>query len=129
MKVIKLQPEQRLSTTDFPNPYERFFATQSSANDPHVYCPIIYKCESCGKEIEFKINNFEKHSKLDFSNLQIKDRRFIEEYLQNETLVGFSFLDFYCPTCKKPISIFYKDGYGGKAAEYGVSIKFIIEIE
>jgi hypothetical protein len=128
MTVIKIDTSDRFSTGGFPKPYERFFVTQLNVQDPTVYEQIIYKCATCKNEIEFFDKDFQKHSRSHFTNLLDKDKQLIEEFVIKHFLTDRSFLDFYCPKCNKPVSIFYKDGYGGRHGEYIYSIEFVLEI-
>ena len=77
--IIKINPEDRLSVTGFPRPYERFFESSPKAKDPTVYEPIIYKCSDCIEEIFFEEKNFKKHSQLMFSNLKQDLQKAIDE--------------------------------------------------
>jgi hypothetical protein len=52
----------------------------------------------------------------------------IDNYTKEYSLTAFSFLDFYCVKCKKPISVFFKGGYGGRHGEFICSIEFVLEI-
>ncbi len=125
----KVDPKSRLTITNTPRPYERFLSTQSKAADPTVYEPIIYKCAKCSSETLLEEKSFKKHSGSEFSNLLPEDRNAIILFLKELTVKSYSFLDFYCPGCKKTISIFYTDGYGGKSGDYIIDIDFIVENE
>jgi len=129
MTVVKVNSKERFSETEIGPHHERFFASQEPADDPTIYKQIIFKCAKCGHEIEFNEKNFMKHSHSEYSNLNDEDKKSIDGYLKEESLVGYSFLDFYCSECKRPVSIFYKDGYGGKHGDYICSLDFVLEIE
>ena len=127
--VIKINPKERLSITGFPKPFERYFVSDPKANDPTVYEPVVYKCIDCNEEVVFEEKHFKKHSGSHFSNLVIEVQKEINVFLKSNNLAPASFLDFYCPKCKKPVSIFYTDGYGGRHGEYIVDIEFVLEIK
>jgi DNA-directed RNA polymerase subunit M/transcription elongation factor TFIIS len=128
MTVIKVDTGKRFSVSGFPRPYERFSATQPHARDLTVYERIIYKCDTCGNEIEFLEKDFKKHSHSHFTNLLDKDKQLIDDYTKDHNLTQYSFLDFYCTKCRKPVSVFFKDGYGGRHGEYICAIEFVLEI-
>lgn len=127
--VIKINPEDRLSVTGFPKPYERFFESDPKTKDPTVYEPVVYKCYDCNEEVVFEENHFKKHSYSKFSNLNNEAQKEINDFLKSINLEPVSFLDFYCPKCTKPIRIYYNDGYGGKHGDYILEIEFVLEIK
>ena len=113
MAIIKVNTNDRFSSDGFPQSNERFFVTQKPVNS-NVYEQVVYKCEKCENEIEFFEKNFKEHSHSQFTNLIDKDKQIIDCFIKENSLIGYSFLDFYCPKCNRPISVFYKDGYGGQ---------------
>ena len=99
----------------------------NSYEDRDTYPESEYKC-NCGQTITFSFRNLQKHSFLNYSNLQAADISQIET-LVNDTINSEtnSFLDFYCPKCKKPVRFYFLSWAGGRHGEYGYRIKFVIE--
>lgn len=99
----------------------------NSYKDWETYPESEYKC-SCGQSVSFNFRNFEKHSFSKFYNLRQEDavqmENLIDEKIKADTN---SFLDFYCPGCKKPVRIYFLSWAGGKHWEHGYHIQFVID--
>jgi hypothetical protein len=65
-----------------------------------------------------------KHQFSDFSNLVPADKELFRNLSDGYPKTN-SFLDFYCPTCKRPVKIYYDSWAGGRHGEAGFTIKFI----
>ena len=77
-----------------------------------------YTC-TCGEVIGFQFQDFERHLKNDFSNLNSAD--FVG------ASAGMSFLDFYCPSCQSPTTIQYSLSAGGQHGESWFTIENVVE--
>jgi hypothetical protein len=99
----------------------------NSYEDWETYPESEYKC-NCGQTVSFNIQNLQKHSFSNFTNLEAADISQIEALvdgtIKSETN---SFLDFYCPKCKKPVRFYFFSWAGGRHGEHGYRIKFVIE--
>lgn len=129
MNVVEINPSEVFSVTAYPRPHERFNPNGRTAQDPTVYEPIVFKCENCNYEIGFKEEDFKKHSRSKFSNLTQDEENIVGQFMQANNLKHFSFLDFYCPSCKRATSILFEDGYGGKHGDYVFEIKKVLMIK
>ena len=99
----------------------------NSYEDWETYPESEYKCR-CGQSISFNFRNIQKHSYSDFTNLRKEDVMQIE-HLIDETIKAEtnSFLDFYCPGCKKPVRFYFLSWAGGRQGENGCHIKFVVD--
>jgi hypothetical protein len=73
-----------------------------------------YEC-SCGEKISLNFEDFRKHWKSTFTNLDEGDFVGAPE--------GRSFLDFYCPSCKAATTIIYDLEAGGQHGEHWYNIR------
>lgn len=129
MTIERVDIEHCFNISSTPRIWERFKSTDGPVYDPHVFEPITYCCHSCEFEIQFGDKDFQKHSHSNFSNLNSRDADLIDDFVKNSKLDVDSFLDFYCPTCKKATRIYFTDGYGGKHGDYQVTIDFGLTIK
>ncbi len=98
-----------------------------SNEDLDTYPESEYTC-NCGQSVILTFRNFRKHSFSNFTNLEKGDVAKIEALVDNRiTSETNSFLDFYCPKCKKPIRFYFFSWAGGKHGQHGFQIKYIIE--
>ena len=85
-----------------------------------------YCCNKCNQIVSIDFNNLTKHQFSDFSNFNSEDKELFKK-VETDLIKTNSFLDFYCPTCKRPVRIYYDSWAGGNHGESGFSIKFIID--
>ena len=108
--------EKVLNKTDFDNYL-----------DWQTYPTKDYHCTNCNQEVAISFKNLSKHHNSNFSNFSQEDMDafgLLEK--ENPAIKTDSFLDFYCPKCKRPVRIYYNMWAGGKHGEFGFSIKFIV---
>lgn len=99
----------------------------NSYEDWETYPESEYKC-NCGQTVAFNFRNLQKHSFSNFTNLQTADILQIEALIDDTITSKInSFLDFYCPKCKKPVRLYFYSWAGGRHGEHGYQIKFVIE--
>jgi len=111
MKVISLKLEDFLTATCYdPSPH-RFQEGDTPVSERNL--PVIYTCENCKYSISFKADDFEKHTNSKYTNLQIQDKKIIDETIRKLNLEDNSFLDFYCPKCEQATTILFKAGPSG----------------
>ena len=102
-----------LSKTEFNN-----------QNDWDTYPTADYCCDRCNQIVAIDFKSLTKHQFSDFSNFKAADKELFKKLESNDTKTN-SFLDFYCPTCKRPVKIYYNSWAGGHHGEMGFSIKFV----
>ena len=129
MTVEKINIEDCFNITSTPRPWVRFFPTDGPAYDPRTFEQITYCCADCKFQVTFKDKDFQKHSRSQFTNLTKIETDLLDNFVATSQLEQKSFLDFYCPTCKKPTRIYFSDGWGGKHGDYLVGIKFGLTIK
>lgn len=78
----------------------------------------------CNQAVSIDFKSLTKHQFFNFSNLISADKELFKSLESGDTQTN-SFLDFYCPTCKRLVKIYYNSWAGGKHGEAGFSIKFI----
>lgn len=86
-----------------------------------------YTCSNCGYKVSIKNHDLEKHSKTDHSNLIESDRVKMEQFISNNKLNDFSFLDFNCPKCGLAVRVLF-DCYPGGFCGMTCEIKHVIEL-
>ena len=84
-----------------------------------------YCCDNCNQVVSIDFNSLTKHQFSDFSNFNSEDKELFKK-IETDSIKTNSFLDFYCPTCKRPVRIYYDNWAGGNHGEAGFSIKFIV---
>ena len=129
MTIERINIESCFNITNTPRLWERFKSTDGPLYNPHIFEPITYRCQDCKFEIQFEDKDFQKHSGSNFSNLNTNENDLINEFVKNNKPGIHSFLDFYCPSCKKATRIYFSDGYGGRHGDYLVKIEFGLEIK
>ena len=129
MTIEKINIDDCFNITSSPRVWERFFPNDGPVYDPHTFEQITYRCADCKYEIAFNDTDFQKHSHSNFTNLTNEENELFDHYVKIYKLQKESFLDFYCPTCKKPTRIYFSDGYGGKHGDYLVGIDFGLTIK
>src|SRR5258705_13739309 len=108
---------EKLTKTEF-NSYEDWL----------TYPTADYICDACKQTVSFDFNSLAKHQFSDFTNFTDVDKNAFKRYTEtNELIRTNSFLDFYCPTCKRPVRLYYNSWAGGRHGESGYSIKFIVD--
>lgn len=108
---------QKLTKTEF-----------NSLEDWQTFPTADYTCDKCNKIVSIAFKDLEKHQLSDFTNFNDKDKKTFD---QQENSSGQSqtnsFLDFYCPYCKRPVKIYYDSWAGGRHMEAGYSIKYVAD--
>jgi hypothetical protein len=102
-----------LSKTEFNN-----------QSDWDTYPTADYCCDKCNQIVSIDFKSLTKHQFSDFSNFVSADKELFKSLEGGDTKTN-SFLDFYCPTCKRPVKIYYDSWAGGRHGEAGFTIKFI----
>ena len=129
MTIEKINIDESFNITSTPRDWHRFRPTDGPVYDPHIFEQIIYRCAHCKFEVAFKDKDFKKHRESNFTNLTKIENDLLDNFVTTNQLDKKSFLDFYCPTCKKPTRIYFSDGWGGKHGDYLVSIDFGLTIK
>jgi DNA-directed RNA polymerase subunit M/transcription elongation factor TFIIS len=122
------EPKLRFNKIISENKKDRFNPDSKSVFPRDYNLPFDYKCSNCDYKVSIKNEDLKKHSEKSYSNLNEKDRELIEKFILENKLDKFSFIDFYCPKCSKPIRILFESwnsGFIGKEYE----LKGTIEIE
>ncbi|MBL7903675.1 MAG: hypothetical protein JNL22_01505 [Bacteroidales bacterium] len=126
MKILKIKLDECLSMTEYdPSPH-RVNPDHKSVTE-RSQMPIEYYCQNCHFKITLRLTDFEKHTKSEFSNLRPVDRQLFKEY--STKTEGNSFLDFYCPECKKATTIIYLAGPSGYGGIFEFQIMNVLMIE
>ena len=108
---------QKLSKTEFNN-----------QDDWETYPTADYCCNKCNQTVSVNFANLTKHQFSTFSNFNDKDKEAFDLFAStNKAEPTNSFLDFNCPTCKRPVRIYYDSWAGGKHGEHGFTIKYIVD--
>ena len=108
---------QKLNKTEFNNQV-----------DWETYPTADYCCDKCNQGVSFNFTHFNTHQRSAFSNFKENDKSAFDLFASTNNLEPTnSFLDFYCPTCKAPVRIYYDTWAGGKHGEHGFSIKYIVD--
>ena len=102
-----------LSKTEFNN-----------QTDWDTYPTADYCFGKCYQTVSIDFKSLTKHQFSEFSNFILADRELFKSFETADTKTN-SFLDFYCPTCKRPVKIYYDSWAGGRHGEAGFTIKFI----
>lgn len=99
----------------------------NNQEDWETYPTADYCCDQCKQTVSIDFKSLTKHQFSDFSNLNATDKKEFELFeTTNKPIDTNSFLDFYCPTCKRPVRIYYNSWAGGRHGEVGYAIKFLI---
>lgn len=96
----------------------------NNQSDWDTYPTADYCCDKCNQMVSIDLKSLTKHQFSDFSNLDSVDKKGFEE-LEIKCNISNSFLDFYCPTCKRPVKVYYDSWAGGHHGEMGFTIKFV----
>jgi len=108
---------KKLNKTEFNN-----------QEDWDTYPTADYCCDKCNETVSFNFTNLTKHHLSTFSNFNDKDKEAFDLFASaNKLEPTNSFLDFYCPTCKRPVRIYYDSWAGGRHGEHGFSMKYIVD--
>ena len=87
----------------------------------------LYQCSVCGETIAFSLTDLDKHAFSKFTNLSAEDSAQIEILINESKVQGFnSFIDFYCPKCKKAIRVYYQSWAGGRYTN-GHKLLFLVD--
>ena len=99
-----------------------------SLEDWQAYPTTEYTCDSCNQIVSIAFKDLAKHQFLNFTNFNDQDKKVFEDYESlNAQIKTNSFIDFYCPTCKRPVKIFYESWAGGRHTEHGYIIKYVVD--
>lgn len=129
MTIEKINIDDCFNITSSPRLFERFKPTDGPVYDPQTFEQITYRCADCKYQIAFGDRDFQKHTGSKFTNLTKVENDLLDNFVTTNKLEQKSFLDFYCPTCKKPTRIYFSDGWGGKHGDYLVGIDFGLTIK
>lgn len=95
--------------------------------DWQTYPTSDYCCQKCKQVVSIDLKSLTKHQLSDFSNFNETDKKAFELFNSKINPKTNSFIDFYCPTCKRPVRIYYDSWAGGRHGEAGHTIKFVID--
>lgn len=128
MNVKELDIKKCLTTIEFNPSPNRLSENETPVSQRRI--PIIYTCDKCGKAIHFRTEDFQKHFKTDYTNLNPKDKKYIDDFLtrQDFELKANSFLDFYCKNCKQATTIFFDGNESGYWGIFEFEIKSVLAI-
>jgi len=85
-------------------------------------------CSNCNEKVSISFKDLKKHQLSDFTNLTEKDSLEFDSYIKkNVSDIPNSFIDYYCPNCKRPIKLLFESWAGGKHGEYGYKLIMLIE--
>jgi hypothetical protein len=96
----------------------------NNQTDWDTYPAADYCCDKCNQIVSIDFKSLTKLQFSDFSNLTVADKELFKN-LESDDAMTNSFLDFYCPNCKRPVKLYYDSWAGGKHGEAGFTIKFI----
>jgi hypothetical protein len=127
MQVLEINMNDCLTSIVYdPSPH-RFSDDEIPVSERKI--PIIYTCVKCQNQISFCTDDFEKHNKSDFTNLNPQDKSLIDNFVIESAEKTNSFIDFYCPRCKLATSFFYQGGLSGFWGAYKFQIKKVLIVE
>jgi uncharacterized protein YlaI len=96
--------------------------------DWETYPTADYTCDNCNDTIAISFKSLTKHAYNNFSNLSDIDKGNIEKIITATVdHLPSSYLDFYCPTCNRPVRIYYESWAGGRHTEAGHSLKYVVD--
>ena len=108
---------QKLKKTEF-----------NSQEDWETYPTADYCCDKCTSTVSLNFANLKSHQLSTFSNFNKPDKEAFNLFVSTNNLEPTnSFLDFYCPSCKRPVRMYYNSWAGGRHGEQGYSIKYVVE--
>ena len=127
MKVLEIKINECLTSTVYDPSPNRFSDNEIPVAARRI--PIIYTCVKCQNQISFSTDDFEKHNKSNFTNLNLKDKSIIDNFIIESAQKTNSFIDFYCPRCKLATSLFYQGGQSGFWGNYEFQIKNVLIVD
>lgn len=96
--------------------------------DWDTYPTADYTCDKCNQTVAIRLKDLVKHAYKGFSNLTEADKQNVETLIKvTVEKLPSSFLDFYCPDCKRPVRVYYETFAGGKHTEVEHSIKYVVD--
>ena len=127
MKVTEININDCLTSTVYDPSPNRFSDDEIPVSERRI--PIIYTCVKCQNQISFSTDDFEKHDKSNFTNLNLKDKSLMNNFVIESAQEIYSFIDFYCPRCKLATSFFYQGGPSGFYGVYKFQIKNVLIVD
>ena len=97
----------------------------NNQEDWDTYPAAEYCCDKCEQIVSIDFKSLTKHQFSNFTNFDISDKQIFEAL--HKPADTNSFLDFYCPSCKRPVRIYYESWAGGRHGEAGHVIKYVID--
>ena len=111
--MVKQPANTKLTKTEFNN-----------QEDWDTYPTADYSFDQWSQTGSISFSNLTKHQFSNFSNFTDKDKEAFDLFTSGNKLEPTnSFLDFYCPNCKRSVRIHYDSWAGGKHGEQSFSIK------
>jgi hypothetical protein len=83
MKVVEINRNDCLTTTVYDPSPNRFNDDEIPVSERNI--PIIYTCVKCQNQISFSADDFQKHDKSKFSNLNLKDKSLFDNFVIEST--------------------------------------------
>jgi DNA-directed RNA polymerase subunit M/transcription elongation factor TFIIS len=124
MPVKRIQIEQYFTSDEYDPSPNRISPEEKPVSERKI--PIIYTCENCGNQILIKKNDFEKHKRSEFSNIDENNNQEFDKYLKGIDTKGISKLDFHCPNCNQPTLILFEGGPSGYWGEFEFKILSVL---
>lgn len=109
--------EERLSSTGF----------SSEVVDGQALSIYSYYTCTCGQKIRFDEGNLKKAEKNPKSCIEESEQSAIEATASEFLDRNDSFLDFFCPACRKPVRLYFQPWAGGRHGDSGIEWRFIVE--
>jgi len=95
--------------------------------DWEILPQTAYECSVCKEKVVFSLKDLDKHAFSKSTNLSREHAEEIESLIRTSQLGGFtSFIDFYCPTCQRPIRVYYQSWAGGRFT-HGHHLQYVID--
>ena len=100
----------------------------NNQTDWETYPTTDYTCDNCNQTVSLSLKDFTKHAYNDYSNLTQKDKQTVDATISASVdNIPSSQLDFYCPTCRRPVRIYYDSWAGGHHGEAGYCLKYVVD--
>jgi hypothetical protein len=94
--------------------------------DWESYPRSVYTCPHCGSQTGVTLRDLDRHSFSDFTNLSATDSSAIAHLAAQSGRAFNSFLDFYCPGCRRPVRVCF-DSWAGGRYTHGHELVFVVE--
>ncbi|MFZ4523164.1 MAG: hypothetical protein ACOYNC_15745 [Bacteroidales bacterium] len=127
MKAVEINMNDCLTSTVFDPSPNRLSEDELPVSERRI--PIIYTCVKCQNQISFSTDDFQKHDRSNFTNLNRWDKSLFDNFVKGSATEYNSIIDFYCPRCNLATSFFYQGGPSGFWGAYSFKINFVLIVE